>query len=151
WGAAYFLTSNGTIYRVTGVDKAQPTWTIITGPQESDVPDLPGSKLAGKLDALEVIKTPAQGSEPAHTVLLVGGRGGVYRAIDPTDQGTQHWTEFGKGLPNTRVSDLHYIPDKDLLLAGTLGRGAWILQNASQFLTKHAILNVTAEAGPATI
>jgi len=41
------------------------------------------------------------------------------------------WMRLGKALPNAVVMDLHYDATDDLLLAGTLGRGAWTLRDAS--------------------
>jgi photosystem II stability/assembly factor-like uncharacterized protein len=35
------------------------------------------------------------------------------------------WTRYGTGLPNTRVTDLEWDADRQLLLASTLGRGIW--------------------------
>src|SRR5262249_17525696 len=73
------------------------------------------------------------------SILLAGGLGGVFR-FDSANKG---WTKFGSGLPNVLVKDLQFIdidPDSNplngsgLLLAGTLGRGAWTLPNVSEFL-----------------
>ena len=53
---------------------------------------------------------------------------------------TPHWTLYGQGLPNVRVSDLHYVPldpntgKGNLVLAGTYGRGAWTIPNAGTSL-----------------
>jgi len=42
------------------------------------------------------------------------------------------WEAFGPNLPNTRVTDLRYNAADNVLVAGTLGRGAWIMNLASQ-------------------
>ena len=67
-------------------------------------------------------------STGATRVVLVGGEGGVFRLV-----GTGDWTEYGGGLPNALVTSLdqELAPD-DLLLAGTLGRGAWTVPAVSQ-------------------
>jgi Ca2+-binding RTX toxin-like protein len=91
-------------------------------------------------------------------VVLVGGLGGVYRAINPTTNNAV-WTRFGANLSNALVTDLHYVPPYtdaggvargDLLLVGTLGRGAWTLPAASQFLTTPAVLEIDGTAGADT-
>ena len=41
------------------------------------------------------------------------------------------WFKLGSGLPNAPVWDLDYDEVDDVLVAGTLGRGAWTLANAS--------------------
>src|SRR5262249_5219886 len=41
----------------------------------------------------------------------------------------RHWIRLGDGLPHVQVFDLHYDYTDDVLLAGTLGRGAWTLSN----------------------
>lgn len=64
----------------------------------------------------------------AGDVVLVGGDGGVFRMLanNPAE-----WTRLGENLPRAVTYDLHYDPTDDVLLAGTLGRGAWIIPNAS--------------------
>ena len=39
---------------------------------------------------------------------------------------------FGQGPPNVQVFDLRYASTDDVLVAGTLGRGAWTLPQASE-------------------
>jgi hypothetical protein len=41
------------------------------------------------------------------------------------------WTPFGNGLPHAPVYDLEYDAVDDVLVAGTLGRGAWLLAEAT--------------------
>lgn len=56
--------------------------------------------------------------------VLVGGDHGVFlRQLSPG--GT--WTRLGGGLPRVPVYHLEYDATDDILLAGTLGRGAWRL------------------------
>src|SRR5436190_1177741 len=91
-------------------------------------------------------------------VLLVGGATGVYRAFDPGPAAI--WTEFGRGLPNALVTDLsfihrpaaafenpHGLPRGDVLLAATLGRGAWTIQNADTFLDDRSVITIQGTAG----
>jgi hypothetical protein len=81
-------------------------------------------------------------------VLVAGdppsGRGGVVRTVNPAIGQVDPnvlWEAFGAGLPHTNILDLHYCPavtlkngkpGGDLVLAGTLGRGAWVVEGATQ-------------------
>ncbi|MGD8477974.1 MAG: hypothetical protein PVI98_12550, partial [Burkholderiales bacterium] len=96
-----------------------------------------------------------------HDVLLAGGAAGVYRAIDPAPGGI--WTEFGSNLPNALVFDLDFseidaadyenrpdpftLPREDMLLAGTLGRGAWSVSGADLFLSDESVLQIEGTSG----
>ncbi len=64
--------------------------------------------------------------------LFVGGRGGVFEISLPTPGvaagGPFVWGELGTGLPNAPVWDLEWDATDGVLVAGTVGRGAWILQ-----------------------
>jgi hypothetical protein len=71
------------------------------------------------------------------------GSSGIVRAINPdTRQPAPDvvWSPFGIGLPHVNVFDLRYCPPVmlrdgspggDLLIAGTLGRGAWTVADAT--------------------
>jgi hypothetical protein len=65
---------------------------------------------------------------PNEDVLLLGTLGGVYKMVHP-DQPGAHWELLGTGLPHTLAIDLHYDYTDNVLVAGTLGRGAWTLSN----------------------
>jgi hypothetical protein len=54
-------------------------------------------------------------------VLYLGTQRGVYMTTDEN-----HWTLMDS-LPRTRVTDLDFAPDLNLLGAGTLGRGAYMM------------------------
>jgi hypothetical protein len=72
---------------------------------------------AGQLNSLLYVSTPVP-------QLLVGTLHGVF-ASSPASWGT--WFPVGNGLPNVRVYDLDYDAADTVLIAGTLGRGAWKL------------------------
>jgi hypothetical protein len=57
--------------------------------------------------------------------VLVAGGFGVFELRSP-GSGSK-WARLGSGMPNALVLDLHYDQTNDLLLAGSLGRGAWTL------------------------
>jgi hypothetical protein len=68
------------------------------------------------------------GAGPNHQdeMLVAGGLNGVF-ARDLESRGQHSWHRLGDNLPHAVVLDLHYNAHDDLLLAGTLGRGAWTL------------------------
>ena len=59
-------------------------------------------------------------------MLTVGTDAGVLAAQEPH---FDRWFLLGEDLPDVVVYDLDYDAADDLLLAGTLGRGAWTLDN----------------------
>jgi hypothetical protein len=63
-----------------------------------------------------------------NTVLIAGGQGGVFQMRRPGAAGAS-WTQLSSGLPDALVFDLHYDYTHNVLVAGTLGRGAWTLTN----------------------
>jgi hypothetical protein len=56
---------------------------------------------------------------------VVGTDTGVYIALGPT---FDVWNQLGTGLPTVPVYDLDYDAQDRIFVAGTLGRGAWLLQ-----------------------
>ena len=65
---------------------------------------------------------------PLNTVLAAGGQGGVFQMRRPAAGGTI-WTNLGTGLPHALFLDLHFDYANSVLVAGSLGRGAWTVQN----------------------
>jgi ligand-binding sensor domain-containing protein len=55
-------------------------------------------------------------------ILAVGTDFGVYIAAGPT---FKTWEKLGTNLPRVAVLDLEYDRADGILLAGTMGRGAW--------------------------
>jgi hypothetical protein len=87
-------------------------WTDITGDITNDG--------AGSFRAIAYIPS-ATGDR-----LVVGTNAGVLVSVS---FGT--WSKLGMGLPNAPVWDLDYDVTDDVLVAGTLGRGAWIVPAVS--------------------
>lgn len=81
--------------------------------------------LSGDIRTIEAYGTDSAGRT---TRLLVGGQGGVFQMRRPGAAGTS-WALLGSGLPRTLVYDIHYEYTKNVLVAGTLGRGAWLVNN----------------------
>lgn len=57
--------------------------------------------------------------------LVIGSDRGIF--VSYLASGFSVWSRLGTGLPNTPVMELEYDVADGLLLAGTLGRGAWTL------------------------
>jgi hypothetical protein len=91
-------------------------WTELTG-------DLTNRMTA--IQSVEVFSTDASGG---NTVLMVGTMNGVFQLRNAGQAGAA-WSLLGEGLPNAIVYDLHYDYTDQVLVAGTLGRGAWLLTN----------------------
>ncbi|NEP35311.1 DUF4347 domain-containing protein [Moorena sp. SIO3B2] len=64
--------------------------------------------------------------------IVVGSNIGIFSATSSSN--FTDWLKLGTDLPNVPVWDLDYDPSDDLLVAGTLGRGAWTLSDASSIL-----------------
>ena len=63
--------------------------------------------------------------------LVVGTSSGVFRALVSSLGMPGSWSRFGNNLPDAIVSDLDYDATDNVLVAGTLGRGAWTVSNAT--------------------
>src|SRR5262249_21065438 len=118
---AYVLDAKGKVWRTTDAGQTSSNWTDLTDDLDSLAP---AAKLVQLTDNTSInygnspIQTielydPTPGSQPGDGVLLAAGLGGVFSlrlgSNDPC------WHQLGTGLPNAVVSDLHYIPQKDVL------------------------------------
>ena len=84
----------------------------------------------------------------ATDAVLVGGEGGVFRMIT---NNPDVWSEYGRALPNAVTYDLDYNAADNVLIAGTFGRGAWKVTNASATLTVPGLLRITGQSDADTI
>ena len=66
----------------------------------------------------------------ANMVLIAGGFG-AFQMRGPDAAGAS-WTPLSTGIPNALVQDLHYDYTNNVLVAGSLGRGAWTLTSFFQ-------------------
>ena len=107
WNRIYVITD----YEVFVSIDAGTTWSDITG-------DLTGVQV---LRSGEFLTSAGEGG------LVVGTNVGVFLSRR-TALGT--WNRIGTNLPNVPVWDLDYDATDDVLVAGTLGRGAWMIENA---------------------
>ena len=130
---AYILDTTGRVWRTTDAGATAAGWTELTG-------NLSTSSFISQLTTIAFVAGGTGDSD----VLTVGGLGGVARTLlDTTSAGT--WLEVGGNLPNVRAFDLRYNAADDVLLAGTIGRGAWIADNASLVLQDTPVLTVCGD------
>jgi hypothetical protein len=99
-------TTPGHVFEVRYVPGAS-TFTVLDGAGAGAFGDIPATSLAVTDEGLLVVGTD-------------------YGAVTSTGDGS--WEEAGKGLPNVVVSDLVYVPSRDLVYAGTHGQGVWTLR-----------------------
>jgi hypothetical protein len=112
WRSAFAVDSNK-MFRTTN---AGASWTDITG-------NLTQLGAGGFQTTVFV----AGISSADRDLLVVGSIAGVF--VSFSDSGFTSWSRLGAGLPNAPVADLDYDAADDVLVAGTLGRGAWALAN----------------------
>ncbi|HEY6138889.1 MAG TPA: RTX toxin [Thermoanaerobaculia bacterium] len=126
WHKAWVVNDNGQVFYTSNTGSS---WTDVTGNLGSGTTDL---------RAIEFI------AGSGGNVVAAGGLNGVFR-MSTGNAGT--WNQFGSGLPNSIVADLDYDATDDVLVAGTLGRGAWTLTGVAPVA---APTNVTATATTTT-
>ena len=102
-----FVMDFANVYR-TGDGGA--TWTTVTGNLKTHDPD--------------ILRSVVYSPDINGGSVVVGTNAGVFAAAGPayTD-----WVKLGSGLPNAPVYLVQWSPKDQILLAGTHGRGAWIL------------------------
>src|SRR5262249_585738 len=141
WHVAYAIDESDVFATVD----AGMTWRKITG-------SLVTGTVNNELQSIEFVKLPASTTSTAADVLLVGGRDGIFRALNPGGVPANanyqqaavadlQWVEFGKDLPNVPVTDIRYIRPitsnghaaGDVLVIATLGRGVWKIDNGSAY------------------
>jgi hypothetical protein len=81
---------------------------------------------------------------PGVDAVLFDGSNGVYRMLTSTPG---VWSRSGLGLPNTIVGGIVYNASDDVLVVGTVGRGAWEIPNASASLTTPSTLTINLSVG----
>ena len=121
WNHAY-VTDGSHIYYTAN---AGQTWSDITGDYTA----------AAGLQTLQFVPSGKTGA------ILVAGLQGVYEC-QAGDLG--HWYTLGTDLPNVPVYSMDYDSQDNVLVVGTLGRGAWELTNVrSQIFGIPALVSVT--------
>jgi len=103
WRQAYYITSTSVLQTT---DTGQ-TWTDITA-------NLSGGPGLRSIEFLPLASGDA---------LVVGANDGIY--VTQLTKSPRWWTRLGASLPRVIAYDLRYDPSDEILVAGTLGRGAW--------------------------
>ena len=139
----YVLDSNGQVWGNAKV--GYDPWINITGDLGTFTNN---ANLGNTVTSLQLYDpTPYTGN----SVLLVGALGGVFQTgVNLNGVSTnpnQSWRLYGEGLPNVQVSSLEYVASDDLLLAGTYGRGAWEVADASQYFGAPIESTITTSGG----
>jgi hypothetical protein len=142
-----YVTNGVEIYYTQDITSSAVNWQPIVG-------TLNTTRLhVGSIRTLEIVK---RSTTPGDDVLLVGADSGVFVCRDPHTVALT-WHELGANLPNALVNDLHYIPfgtsktsaaTDNALVAGTLGRGTWLLKNALKLVTNPSVLNIVGDTDP---
>lgn len=114
-GSHAFVATLTGIHRTTN---GGATWTDITGSLVALNPSTPRSVVYA--------------ATPAGDAVIVGTQNGVYFATEAS--GFSNWQRLGNGLATVPVYDLDYDSADDVLVAGTMGRGAWKLHSFSTVL-----------------
>jgi len=83
-------------------------------------------------------------NNPVESAIVVGTQSGLYIALESQNFAT--WTDAGVGLPNTPIYAVEYIDSEDLLMVGTLGRGAWTLSPTFVFIDPDVVFSDGFEA-----
>jgi hypothetical protein len=121
-GAVQALTINPTNWRNAFiVDKTGHVWQTVNGGQSyQDITfNLTGaSGLTANLHSVAFVPGNA-----TNNLIYVGAQDGVYQL--QTSNPAAGWLRYGALMPNVPVYDLQYVPSRQLLVAGTLGRGAF--------------------------
>ncbi len=89
------------------------------------------STVTGNLGTLSpgALRSMVYVPRPSGDVLVVGADRGTFYAL--SSGGFTTWLPLGTGLPITPVYELAYHATRDVLIAGTLGRGAWRLNGVA--------------------
>ncbi|MDZ4685792.1 MAG: choice-of-anchor D domain-containing protein, partial [Planctomycetaceae bacterium] len=115
WAAAYAV-DNDQVFSTTNTGAS---WANVTGNLLSLVSD---------------IRSVVYVATAAVDALLVGTNLGVFAANAATLGVSTTWARLGENLPNALVYDMDYDATDNVLVAGTLGRGAWTIDNISQLV-----------------
>ncbi|HEY5846762.1 MAG TPA: hypothetical protein VIU11_21060 [Nakamurella sp.] len=116
WAHA-FVTNGGRVFQTTD---AGGSFTDITGTLTQEAP-------GAAISSLEVVPIAGTGE----FALLAGTDTGIF--VTQT-QNLGVWAELGTNLPNAIAFGLTYDPTDDVLLVGTMGRGSWLLSDASEVI-----------------
>ncbi|HWW85504.1 MAG TPA: hypothetical protein VNZ26_18035, partial [Vicinamibacterales bacterium] len=110
-----FVVDGAAVYRTKDAGK---TWTTVTGNLQQLSPG--------------ILRSAAFSTASPAGSVIVGADSGVFEAVGPI---FTTWRPLGVGLPHAPVYHIDYNAADRVLLAGTLGRGAWTLTLTAPSLT----------------
>ena len=121
-GAVQSLAINPTNWRnVFIVDSSGHVWETVNG--GATFQDLTGNLTgAAGLTGNDLHSVAFVPGNATNNLIYVGARDGVYQ-MQTSKPGV--WTRYGASLPEVPVYSLEYVASQQLLVAGTLGRGAF--------------------------
>jgi hypothetical protein len=150
-----FVAQGGRVYESVnaGANWVEVSAGLVTTPGAGT--DLPtGNGLTTEIRSIALFD-PNQGTAnvgaTGDVVLLVGGRGGVYRRSLSACGTSTVWSEYGNGLPNTVVTDLSFDSTGNRLTAATFGRGVWSVADVRPTLNNLLYLDIVGDAAANTI
>lgn len=132
WQRAFVLDALGHVFDTRD---GGASWRDLTGNLAS---------LTGDLRAVEVF---APAYPIVGEVIFVAGYGGVFVCKNPGSGKLAFWQKHGSDFPNAVVTGLHYSAADDVLIAGTLGRGAFSLKAVTETVVGGPALKVKASQG----
>jgi hypothetical protein len=120
---------------------ADPDSVFLTTNAGTAFTSITGNLGQSTIHTIEFASPPGTGLD----VVLVGTDAGVFFS---TSANFANWQELaGDTLPNAPVYDLVYDSFDNVLVAGTLGRGAWTLANFGTLIPEPATATAAAAAG----
>ncbi len=144
---AFFLDENGRVFETIDAGSSTAGWSEITDNLTTDLTN------GNRINYISFDDFPPSAG-PNNGVLLAGTLfGQVFRRFGPDPQGVS-WHLYGLGLPDVQVSSVDYAPQSpwnpaygDVVLVGTLGRGAWTVPYASNTLYTPGSLEIDGDEG----
>jgi photosystem II stability/assembly factor-like uncharacterized protein len=121
--AAY---TGGTVVDIA-IDPADPNRAFVVDPDQVFFTTDAGAAwtdATGNLGALNVGTIRSLAFRDTRHAAIIGTDIGVFIADGPN---FNNWQRLGECLPRVPVYDLDYDSVDEILIAGTLGRGAWLL------------------------
>jgi photosystem II stability/assembly factor-like uncharacterized protein len=108
--AYVMLGGNGRVGHVFRTTNAGQSWVDVSG-------NLPN------FAAYSMVIDPRSQPDAPNGKIYVGTQVGVYVSVD----NAASWSRLGKGMPNVPVKDLQFSQNYEEVVAGTLGRGAFVI------------------------
>ncbi|MBM3881910.1 MAG: LEPR-XLL domain-containing protein, partial [Verrucomicrobia bacterium] len=141
--------------RAVAVDGSHVWLITVTTAADGSTSSVAVKDVTGNLTSLtknfESAAVLTQGSQAAILAGTIDGayRLGIWNLTEFLAAASPHtvWTRFGLGMPNVPVSSLVYEGTDDVLVAGTLGRGAWSISAAKAKVMADQVLRIETGSG----